>query len=191
VKLRDTPRRRRGKYASYQTAPRVHLFQAKAIAVQWKHHRSLNCFITTRFRRATGLTLLQKNSCYDKKYWNAAARHLSDPSWHHHPLSRWHRSNRDGSRSTHSGRFDFDRQVVHALQFLLTKSAETKLNGAQRGRYKSESTTYSAPTAAEISKTTMLSEMKIWIIANTFAQRASRGASVGPNVELWVNATNK
>ena len=50
---------------------------------------------------------------------------------------------------------------------------------------------YSAPTAAEMSNTTMLSEMKIWIIARTFAQRASSGASVGPNVELCVNATNK
>ena len=52
-------------------------------------------------------------------------------------------------------------------------------------------TTYSAPTAAEISKTTMQSEMKIWIIARTFAQRWSSGASVGPNVELCVNATKR
>ena len=50
---------------------------------------------------------------------------------------------------------------------------------------------HSVPTAAEISKTTMLSEIKIWIIARTFAQRASSGASVGPNVELCVNATNR
>ena len=50
---------------------------------------------------------------------------------------------------------------------------------------------HNAPTAAEISKTTTLSEMKIWIIAKIFAHRASSGASVGPNVELCVNATNR
>src|SRR5262249_19346657 len=49
---------------------------------------------------------------------------------------------------------------------------------------------YNAPTAPEISSTIILSEIKIWIIARTFAQRASSGASVGPNVELCVNATN-
>ena len=50
---------------------------------------------------------------------------------------------------------------------------------------------YRTPTAREISKTTILSEIKIWIIARTFAQRASSGASVGPNVELCVKATNR
>ena len=50
---------------------------------------------------------------------------------------------------------------------------------------------YSAPTAAEISKTTMQSEIKIWIMARILAQRASSGESVGPNVELCVNATNR
>ena len=41
-----------------------------------------------------------------------------------------------------------------------------------------------------MSNTTMLSDMKIWQIARSFAQRASSGASVGPKVELWVNAMN-
>jgi sugar phosphate permease len=52
-------------------------------------------------------------------------------------------------------------------------------------------TGHNAPTAPEISKTMMLKERKIWIIAKTFAQRARSGASVGPNVELCVNATNR
>ena len=65
------------------------------------------------------------------------------------------------------------------------------MNGAQRRGCRVKAANYKAPTAAEISKTTMLSEMKIWIIARTFAQRASSGASVGPNVELCVNATNR
>ena len=52
-------------------------------------------------------------------------------------------------------------------------------------------TVHSAPTAAEISNTTMQSEIEIWIIAKIFAHRASNGASVGPNVELWVTATNR
>jgi hypothetical protein len=50
---------------------------------------------------------------------------------------------------------------------------------------------YIAPTAREISKTTIVSEIKIWIIVRIFAQRASNGASVGPNVELWVKATKR
>ena len=49
---------------------------------------------------------------------------------------------------------------------------------------------YKIPTAREMSNTTMLSDMKIWQIARSFAQRASSGASVGPKVELWVNAMN-
>ncbi len=50
---------------------------------------------------------------------------------------------------------------------------------------------YKIPTAREMSNTTMLSDMKIWHIARSFAQRASSGASVGPKVELWVNAMNR
>jgi len=50
---------------------------------------------------------------------------------------------------------------------------------------------YKIPTAREMSNTTMLSDMKIWHIARIFAQRASSGASVGPKVELWVNAMNR
>src|SRR6266446_5353665 len=49
----------------------------------------------------------------------------------------------------------------------------------------------STPTAREMSRITMLSEIKTWIMASTLAQRASNGASVGPKVELWVNATNR
>jgi len=37
----------------------------------------------------------------------------------------------------------------------------------------------------------MLSEMEICIIVRTFAHRARSGASVGPKVELCVNATNR
>jgi hypothetical protein len=37
----------------------------------------------------------------------------------------------------------------------------------------------------------MQSEMEIWIMAKTFAHLASNGASVGPNVELCVNATKR
>ena len=50
---------------------------------------------------------------------------------------------------------------------------------------------YKTPTACEISRTTMVREIKIWTIARTFAQRASKGESVGPKVELCVNATNR
>ena len=50
---------------------------------------------------------------------------------------------------------------------------------------------YSTPTAREISRMTMLSEMKTCTMANIFAQRASKGASVGPKVELCVNATKR
>src|SRR5438034_10455518 len=50
---------------------------------------------------------------------------------------------------------------------------------------------YKPPTACEISRTTMVSEIKIWTIVKTFAQRASNGASVGPKVELCVKATNR
>jgi hypothetical protein len=61
VKLRDTPRRCGGKNTHFVSdCSRVHLSRVTAIAVQSKHHLSLNCFITTRFRRATRLTLLQK-----------------------------------------------------------------------------------------------------------------------------------
>ena len=50
---------------------------------------------------------------------------------------------------------------------------------------------YKTPTAREISRTTIVREIKIWTIARIFAQRASNGASVGPKVELCVNATNR
>ena len=50
---------------------------------------------------------------------------------------------------------------------------------------------YNTPTACEISRTTIVREINTWIIARTFAQRASSGASVGPKVELCVKATNK
>ena len=50
---------------------------------------------------------------------------------------------------------------------------------------------YKTPTACEISRTTMVREIKIWTIARIFAQRASKGESVGPKVELCVNATNR
>jgi len=50
---------------------------------------------------------------------------------------------------------------------------------------------YKTPTAREISRTTIVSEIEIWVIAKTFAQRASSGASVGPKVELCVKATNR
>jgi hypothetical protein len=51
--------------------------------------------------------------------------------------------------------------------------------------------TYKTPAAREIRRITMLSEMKICIIARIFAQRARSGASVGPKVELWVKATKR
>ena len=38
---------------------------------------------------------------------------------------------------------------------------------------------------------TMLKEIEIWIIAKILAQRANKGASVGPKVELWVKETKK
>ena len=47
-----------------------------------------------------------------KKHWNAAARDLSDSCRSHYALSHRHRRNRDGSFGTHSGDFDFDRQIV-------------------------------------------------------------------------------
>jgi hypothetical protein len=50
---------------------------------------------------------------------------------------------------------------------------------------------YKTPTARAINRTTIVSEIKIWVIAKTFAQRASTGASVGPKVELCVKATNR
>jgi hypothetical protein len=50
---------------------------------------------------------------------------------------------------------------------------------------------YKPPTACEISRTTIVREIKIWTIARIFAQRASNGASVGPKVELCVKATNR
>jgi len=59
-----------------------------------------------------------KTEAYDKKHWNAAARDLFDSRRDHYALSRWNRRNRDGSRSAHSGRFDFDWQINHDLQFL-------------------------------------------------------------------------
>ena len=80
--------------------------------------------------------------------------------------------------------------VATAL-WAVKENLAVKMNGAQRRGYNLEPPTYNAPTAAEISKTTMVSEIEIWIIARTFAQRASSGASVGPNVELCVNATNR
>jgi hypothetical protein len=51
-----------------------------------------------------------------KKYWNAAARDLSDSRRNHHALSRRYRSNRDGNCGAHSGHFDSDRQIVKRLQ---------------------------------------------------------------------------
>lgn len=50
---------------------------------------------------------------------------------------------------------------------------------------------YKTPTAREISRTTIVSEIEIWVIVRTFAQRASTGASVGPKVELCVKAINR
>ena len=50
---------------------------------------------------------------------------------------------------------------------------------------------YNTPMAREMRRITMLSEMKIWIMARILAQRARSGASVGPKVELWVKATKR
>ena len=50
---------------------------------------------------------------------------------------------------------------------------------------------HNAPTAREIRSTTIEREMKTWIIARIFAQRARSGASVGPKVELWVKAMKR
>ena len=140
------------------------------------------------FFACKGDRLASKPTHDHKKHWNAAARDLSDSCRNHYALSHRHRSNRDGSCGAHSRHFDFDRQIVK----------QTSARGARRRRCTASwlqvynrLPVQSAPTAAEISKTTMLSEIKIWIIARTFAQRASSGASVGPNVELCVNATNR
>ena len=61
----------------------------------------------------------------DKKYWDAAARDLSDSRRNHDAFSRRHRSNRDGSFGAHCGHFDFDRQIVKRLRL-----AERKDKGA-------------------------------------------------------------
>src|SRR4029077_17461913 len=45
---------------------------------------------------------------------------------------------------------------------------------------------YKTPRAREIKSMTMLSEIKICTMVSSFPQRASRGASVGPKVELCV-----
>jgi hypothetical protein len=133
---------------------------------------------------------------HDKKHWNAAARDLSDSRWDYYAVSYCHWCHRDGSSGAGDRYFDSSRQVVNCLAvasalWRLANNDETHDYGAQHRGCRFEPSTYSAPTAAEISKTTMLSEMQIWIIARTFAQRASSGASVGPNVELCVNATNR
>src|SRR5262249_47041182 len=50
---------------------------------------------------------------------------------------------------------------------------------------------YSTPTAREIRSITMHNDRTICTDANSFAHRANNGASVGPNVELCVNAMNR
>jgi hypothetical protein len=141
-----------------------------------------------RFFACKGNRLASKPTHDHKKHWNAAARDLSDSCWNYDALSHRHRSNRNGNRGAGGGHFDFDRQVVKAAS---VRGARRRRRTTSWLQLYNHLPVYSAPTAAEISKTTMLSEIKIWIIARTFAQRASNGASVGPNVELCVNATNR
>lgn len=50
---------------------------------------------------------------------------------------------------------------------------------------------YSTPTAREIRSRIMHNDRRICTDARSFAHRASNGASVGPNVELCVNAMNR
>ena len=137
-----------------------------------------------------------------KKYWNAAARHLSDSCRNHYALSLCYRSCRDGSFGAHRGHFYFDRQIVGCAQSLSVAIALRAVSEQWRRRKLDQRRApwlqvcdrclvHNAPTAPEISNTTMLSEIKIWIIPRTFAHRASSGASVGPKVELCVNATNR
>ena len=75
-----------------------------------------------------------------------------------------------------------------AIVGLMHLASGTLAGRVKRGRMTS---TQSTPTAREIRRITMLSEMNICIMARIFAQRASSGASVGPKVELWVNATKR
>ena len=103
-----------------------------------------------------------KRMMITKNLGNASARYLPNPGGNHGSLSRRHPRDRDRNPGASGGNFDSDRQISHI-----------------------------APTAPEISKTTIVSEIKIWIIVRIFAQRASNGASVGPNVELWVKATKR
>src|SRR5206468_397497 len=50
---------------------------------------------------------------------------------------------------------------------------------------------HSTPTAREIRRTMIVSEIKICVIVKSFAQRVRTGASVGPNVELVVKAMKR
>ena len=152
------------------------------------------------FFACKGNRLASKPTHDHKKHWNAVARDLSDSRRNHYTLSRRNRSNRDGSRGAHSGHFDLNWQVVPGFQFHCSRRPAGGYASVGRRKMKAPTLSlqpynrlpvHSAPTAAEISRTTMLSEITIWIIARTFAQRASSGASVGPNVELCVNATNR
>ena len=84
------------------------------------------------------------------------------------------------------------------MQFPATKTGKgteqekkKKVEEFQISRLVRDAMPYKPPTACEISRTTIVREIKIWTIARIFAQRASNGASVGPKVELCVNATNR
>lgn len=79
----------------------------------------------------------------------------------------------------------------HFLLYAVSCYEDRKEPEQETEKRRGERVSYKTPTACEISRTTMVREIKIWTIARIFAQRASNGESVGPKVELCVNATNR
>src|ERR1700747_378255 len=127
---------------------------------------------------------LTKDS-YDKhheKSRHAAPGNLSDPGWAgsaypHHRVPPYCNGN-FGARCRH---FDSDRQIIASPGFTCRPSWLPACGLRD----------YSTPTAREINRMTMLSEIQICTMERSLTQRARSGASVGPKVELWVNAINR
>jgi hypothetical protein len=170
--------------------------------------RASKYFASQPFLACKRVSVGSRNTHDDhKKSRNAPASDLPDSRRNHSAVPHYHSDDRNGNSGARSGHFDSDRQIdsrrskFRAKPHVIWQRVEDNAfhlrapggSASPKVILKASRTrvTYSAPTAPEISKTTIPSEIKIWIIARTFAQRASSGASVGPKVELCVKATNR
>src|SRR5215831_10390388 len=108
-----------------------------SIVPSWgKHHPHVD-FQAARVLSVQPRSVRVRKSAYDKKLWNATARHLSDSRRNNYAFSCCHRCHRDGSSGAGDRYFDFSGQIVNDDNFSVATvlwAVEEKCSGETERR---------------------------------------------------------